>query len=172
MGGHPYWYYTPYQTDINTTLQVLRQQEFAAGRYNPVISFLEFPITADSPSPGAQHSSIEDALEASDADGTRSILDLWQISTIPYAEAMEASTQDGMDLLCTSFPLSADELICLFGTEQPTHALVESRLLASDQTDDAVDDFWESIDRGTGRHIILYENENPVEIFFIGYSFD
>lgn len=63
MGAEPYWYCIAYQTDTNTTLQALRQREFAAGRYNPIVPFIDFPITDSSPTPGAQHSSIEEALE-------------------------------------------------------------------------------------------------------------
>jgi hypothetical protein len=74
MGAEPYWYYTKYQTDLNAALQGLRQQEFNAGRYNPAIRLLDFPITDESPSLGAQHLSIEDALMASEADGTLQFL--------------------------------------------------------------------------------------------------
>lgn len=172
MGGHPYWYYAKYQTDVNTTLQELRQQEFAAGRYNPAIPFLDFPITADSPAPGSQHASIEEAMEAAEADGTRSILDMFQASAIPYAEALASSEQGGMDLFCTTFPLSTDELIRLFNTDQPTHEMVDAVIVSSQQNEEVADEFWESIDRGTGRHILIYENDKPVEIFFVGYSFD
>lgn len=167
MGGHPYWYYTKYQTDIDATLQTLRQQEFAAGRYNPVLPFIDFPITADSPAPGSQHSSIEAAMEAAEADGTRSILDMFQVSTVSYLEALASSEQGGMELFCTTFPLSTDELVRLFNTDKPTHAIVESVIVSEE-----ADEFWESIDRGTGRHIVIYENNEPVEVLFVGYSFD
>ena len=59
MGGHFYWYVVDYQPDI------------AAGRYNPAMMFPPFPVSTDSPAPGPKHRSIEAALEASDADGTR-----------------------------------------------------------------------------------------------------
>ncbi len=69
MGGEPWYYFVPYQADINKALQELRQREFKAGCYNPVIPFQ--PHLAR---PGrAQHASIEAALEAADADGTRYI---------------------------------------------------------------------------------------------------
>ena len=58
MGGHIYRYWTKYQTDTKTTLEDLQKREFVAGRYNPVMPFIEFPITDDSPSPGANHESI------------------------------------------------------------------------------------------------------------------
>ena len=82
MGGHPYWYVVDYQEDIAAALNALRQREFLAGRYNPVISYPHklFPIGPQSPAPGAAHISIREAVEASDADGTRSILDIERIS--------------------------------------------------------------------------------------------
>lgn len=172
MGGHPYWYYIKYQTDVDTTLQALRQREFAAGRYNPALLFTDFPVTADSPAPGPQHSSIEEAMEAAEANGTRSILDMFQVSTLSFSEALASSEQDGVDLFCTTFPLSTDELIHLFNTDKPTHEIVEAVIVASGQNEEAADEFWESIDRGTGRHIVIYEDDEPVEVFFVGYSFD
>jgi hypothetical protein len=172
MGAHPYWYFAKYRTDIDTTLSGLRQQEFEAGRYHPVISFLSFPITVESPAPGAQHSSIEEAMESAAEDGTRSILDMFQISDMPYSEALDTSEQGGMELFCMTFPLSSDELTQLFGTDKPSHDVVDAVLVSCQQNEDAGDEFWESIDRGTGRHILIYENDEPVEIFFVGYSFD
>ena len=41
MGGHPCYYVVPYENDINHALQALRQREFEAGRYNPVVRFLK-----------------------------------------------------------------------------------------------------------------------------------
>jgi hypothetical protein len=171
MGGRAYWYFTKYKTDIDTSLNELRQQEFLTGRYNPVVAFIDFPITADSPAPRAQHSSIEEAMEAAAEDGTRSILDMLQISSTPYSEALASSEHDGMDLFCTTFPLSTDELTNLFSTDKPTHDVVEAVLVFSQQNSAGIH-FWGSIDRGTGRHIIVYEGDMPVEIFFSGYSFD
>ncbi len=172
MGGHAYWYFTKYQTDIETTLEVLRQREFAAGRYNPVISDIDFPITSDSPTPGSQHSSIEEAMEASEEEGTRSILDVLNISSVSYSDALDASEQNGMDLFCTTFPLSTEELNQLFNTDKPTHNLIEAVLLSSQTYEGTGYEFWGSIDRGTCRHIVIYENDMPTEVFFAGYSFD
>jgi hypothetical protein len=39
MGGHPYWYIVPYESDIDAALHKLKQREFEAGRYNPVIRY-------------------------------------------------------------------------------------------------------------------------------------
>ncbi|MBD2731106.1 hypothetical protein H6G96_33525 [Nostoc sp. FACHB-892] len=180
MGAEPYWYYTDYQTDLNLALDTLRKREFQAGRYNPAIPLLDFPITESSPSPGAQHSSIEAALEASDADGTRSILDILRVSDTPCPlsrDEFETALLGGEnqeiigEIFNTAFPLPSAELLALFGTEQPTHEMIESVILGDTNTD-AVNAFWHSIDRGTARYIIVYTENQPSEIFFIGYSFD
>ncbi len=71
MGGHPWFYFVEYQTDINGALQALRRREFEAGRYNPAMWMPPFPVEADTSAPGAQHASREEAMEAADADGTR-----------------------------------------------------------------------------------------------------
>lgn len=177
MGAHPYWYYTTYQADLTTALQTLREQEFQAGRYNPVVSF-DFPITEQTPSPGAQHSSIEAALEAADAEGTRSILDIFRISDTPYPLSgdeldIEMLAEENIDALYNAaFPLSSAEMLILFGTEQPTHEMIESVIVDDSIDSEISEDFWDSIDRGSARYIVVYEANQPVEIFFVGYSFD
>ncbi len=147
MGAEPYFYFVKYQPDINGALQKLRQQEFAAGRYNPVMPFLKFPIGPHSPAPGAQHDSIEEALGDTDADGTRSILDLQGIADEPD--------------FCVAAPLDDQVLKRLYGTTKPTREMkIEEG------------DFWEDLERGHGIYIILYKDDQPDEIFFAGYSFD
>jgi hypothetical protein len=147
MGGHPWFYFVPYESDIDAALQRLRQREFQAGRYNPVIDFPEFPVGPDSPAPGAQHADIEEAFEDADADGTRSILDMMRVADEPD--------------FCAVTPLPETELIELFGTARPTHAMIESS-----------DELFEPLERGKGVYVIVYEDERPAEIFFAGYSFD
>lgn len=90
---------------------------------------------------------IEEALEIADADGTASILDIMQISEEPD--------------FCCAAPFSADELRDYFGSERPTRAEVES-----------ADEFWEGLERGQARYAVVYENGQPAELFFAGYSFD
>lgn len=34
------------------------------------------------------------------------------------------------------------------------------------------DDFWDDLERGMARYVILFEGDSPKEIFFAGYSFD
>ena len=147
MGAHPWFYTIDYDPDINAALQRLREREFRAGRYNPRMPFPPFPVESNSPAPGPGHGSIDEALEAADADGTRSILDMMRVS-------QEA------DLMVVS-PLSEDQLLDLFGTLQPNRGMVE-----------ACEELFESLDRGQGVYIVLYDGEAPAGIFFAGYSFD
>jgi len=146
MGGHEWFYYVPYQPNIDKALQELKQIEFAAGRYNPVIRFLDFPIGPDSPSPGPRHPSIKAAIRSSMEDGTRSILDMDSVSKSPD--------------YCKVCALPEQELMRLYGTTRPTHAMVEELV------------FLENAERGQGIYIVLYEDDAPSEILFAGYSFD
>jgi hypothetical protein len=147
MGAEPYWYFTKYQRDVDGALQKLRQREFAAGRYNPVTPFLRFPIDPGSSGPGAQHDSIEEAMEDAAEDGTRSILDLMSVGDEPN--------------FCVAARMSDDELLSRYGTTQPTRAMIEADLPLDDD-----------VERGHGVCIIVYKNGQPDEIFFGGYSFD
>jgi|SRR5215470_7433614 len=148
MGGHPYYYAVPYQSDINKALQALRGQEFEAGRYNPVVPFLNFEFGGGpQPSPGKRHRSIEDALKASEADGTRSILDV---------ERIESSPGFGV-----ATPVRPERLIELYGTDKPSREMVAANM-----------DFFEEIDGGQAVYIVLYQDGQPGEIFFAGMSYD
>jgi hypothetical protein len=86
-------------------------------------------------------------MEDSDADGTRSILDLDHISDEPDFSAVT--------------PVPPDELERLFGTDQPTHEMIEDN-----------GELFENIERGQGIYVIAHKNGQPNEIFFAGYSFD
>ena len=130
MGGHAYWYTVPYNEDLEVVLADLREREFRAGRYNPAMRSIDFPITPASPAPGPRHDSIEDALAASGAEGTRSILDIQAIGDAPE--------------FGTAGPLPPEILRGLYGTDRPTRAAVE--------TDDS---FSEEIERGTAVYVLL-----------------
>jgi hypothetical protein len=88
----------------------------------------------------------QEAFEMAEEDGTGSILDIAQISDSPD--------------FCCAAPFSRDELVDYFGTEQPT----------LDQAADA--DFWEDIERGQARYFVIYNDGQPAQICFAGYSFD
>jgi hypothetical protein len=147
MGAHPYYYFVEYQPDIEAALQDLRWREFEAGRYNPVQAFPAFPIRPDSPAPGAKHESIYEAIEDAAEDGTRSILDIETVSDWPDFGAAS--------------PLSEEDLEQYFGTAQPTKEMVSRKM-----------DFLGAVKRGHCVYIIVFDTEQPDEIFFGGYSFD
>ena len=147
MGGHPWFYYVDYEPDINAALQKLRQREFLAGRYNPAIDFPEFPVDENSPVIGAQHGSIEEAIEDADADGTRSILDMMTVADTPD--------------YCVVAPLPSEKMLELFGTDKPTFEMIEDS-----------EELYEELERGKGIYIIVYKDGEPSKILFAGYSFD
>ena len=150
MGAHPWVYFVPYQPDVKKAMLELRDREFKAGRYNPVVAFPHMSTNA----PGAQHASIDDAREDADADGTRSILDIDDVSDEPYDFDAD-EPQFGV-----VSPLPKELLLELYETEQP------SRQMLSDL------DFLEDIERGTGVYIIVYDKSKPAELCFAGYSYD
>lgn len=147
MGASPYFYFVKYQKDAQAALDQLRQREFEAGRYNPVMPFPTFPVELNEETPGAQHDSIEEAFQDADADGTRSILDLTSVGDEPD--------------FCTAARLDDDALTEYFGTTQPTHEMVANNYA-----------FFEDIERGQGVYIVVYRDGKPDELFFAGYSFD
>jgi hypothetical protein len=147
MGAHPYWYFTSYDPDHGAALQALRRREFLAGRYNPVVPFIDFPLNPASPSPGPRHATIDRALRASGADGTRSILDIDRTGDEP---------DHGV-----AVPLDDAVLLGLFGTTEPTHDMVESH-----------QDFFGGIERGQAVYVVVYRDGRPDELLFAGYSFD
>jgi hypothetical protein len=147
MGAHPYYYSVKYQPDAAAALEDLRQREFQAGRYNPVLPFLRFPIRPDSPAPGAKHQSIDEARAASAESGTRSILDIIGVAEEP-------------DFFIAA-PLPNAKLEQYFGTVQPTKEMVSKTLK-----------FIEAIERGHCIYFTVFEDGRPSELIFAGYSFD
>jgi hypothetical protein len=147
MGAHPYWYFTSYDPDPGQALQALRRREFDAGRYNPVIQFINFPVDPARPSSGPRHASIEQAMQAAGADGTRSILDIERVGDEPDFGA--------------AVPLDDAMLIDFYDTTEPTHEMVESNL-----------DVFDQIERGQAVYVIVYRDGQPDELFFAGYSCD
>lgn len=154
MGASPYFYLVDFETSISESLASLRSREFQAGRYNPVMPMPPFPVTEDSPSPGAGHDSIQDAMEDAEEEGTRSILDIESVSASCYGENEYA--------FGTVSPLSDDMLQELFGTTQPTVQQIEENLF----------DIIGDIERGMGIYVIGYAGETPEKVLFAGYSYD
>ena len=159
MGADPYFYYVGYEDDKNGALQKLRQREFEAGRYAPVMYQWDIPFPLDelsgAPAPGKQHASLEEAMadEFVMEAGTGTILDIRQLS-------------DKLDYGC-AYVLTKEELIEHFGTDKPTRELI----------DEKVWDYWDYVSdtfgvRGVGICITAYKNGAPAELYFGGYSYD
>jgi hypothetical protein len=132
MGAEPWSNFTQYDSNIQQVLDRLRDKVFASGEYR---------YAEERPS------SIEEALEIADADGTCSVLDIHQIASEP-------------DFGCAA-PFSPNELMTYFGSDRPTRADIE-----------ATDEYWEDLQRGQARFAIVYADGEPSEIYFAGYSFD
>ena len=149
MGAHPYWYLVPYRKDLQRALDELREREFQAGRYNPVIRFLKFTEPAFArQTPGPDHATIEDAVMDAAEEGTRSILDITSVG---------ANADYGV-----AAPLSAKILKALYGTDQPTREMLKENTR-----------FLDDIERGQCVYCIVYTSSGaPNEILFAGYSFD
>jgi hypothetical protein len=132
MGAELYDYTVPYEPDIQAALDKLRRRVFESKEFNGA----EFdPATPEA------------ALELTEADGTRSILDISRISDEP-------------DYFCAA-PLSSEEAVRYFGTEKPTQVMMRKS-----------GEFLEDLERGKARYVILYEGGEPEAIYFVGYSFD
>lgn len=187
MGAEPWRNFTPYQPDINQALQDLQQQVFLRGEFDKPyadLSFLDdmefFAATEEERAemmakyglaifrqpiadrgigtlrqwlvglnalPQVRTREELDVLASLSTDGTRSILDMHRIAANPASG-------------CVS-PFPASELARLYGTEHPTHEMVEQN-----------SGFYEHIPRGYGIYFLVYEADNPREIFFAGYSYD
>ena len=147
MGGEPYYYFVPYENDYNSALQKLREREFKAGRYFPATFSVGFLPGVDTVSPGAKHDTINDAIEDAAEEGTKSILDLHKVSE-----------EEGF---CIARILSPDETQKYFGTDKPEHEQVVNCM-----------ELFESVERGCGVCVPVFRDGEPVELFFMGYSFD
>ena len=143
MGASGWSYFVPYQEDVGKALEELRQREFEAGRYNRLDEYWpekRMPV------------SIDELMEWNETEGTHSIIDIfWGVADEP-----------GTDNFAMATPLSTDELMEFFGTQQPTHAMIVEH-------EDEVMDYrsrWEAT------YVIVYKDDQPDEIFFTGFSGD
>ena len=148
MGGEPYHYFVPFETDLQKVLDRLREREFAAGRYYTPNSDMDWAAQQFlNQEPPAKPRSMDEAIKAAGESGTRSILDITSIAQAPdYGVAS---------------PLEDGVLISLYGTDKPSPQMVRENM-----------NFWKKIGRGMCRYIILYKDAKPVEICFAGYSYD
>lgn len=142
MGASVWQYWVPYEKDITSALERLRDRVFADGDYYK--GHGEWKL--DDPS------SIEDVFhqldEMGSTDGTHSILDVGSVADEPDYGVVA--------------PLSEAELVELFGTAKPSRAQVE----AEQQRLASLRSRWE------GTYVVAYVKGRPKEILFIGTSGD
>jgi len=171
MGATSWKYFTQYKFDIKDAFANLRQQEFNAGRYGmndnlmniveqkakelnlPNDKLEEFKKAYQNLSRLKGKSkktpkTIEQLLKNTKDNGTHSIIDIADI---------ELSTDKNV-----SGTLSSDDLLELFGTEHPTHEMVNSK----------ADELINFRKRGLCTYVVVYHKQTPTEIFFAGYSGD
>jgi len=156
VGGEPYIYIVPYENDLQKVLDKLREREFKAGRYNPVVPNLAAYMDGEKYlklAPGAKHTSIDAAREAAQESGTRSILDIVRIGKDPNYEVAS--------------PVESSRLDTAFGTDKP----VEEEL-AGEKWEEGISTVLEEIERGMCQYFFLYKSNKPIKICFAGYSYD
>jgi len=156
MGAEPWDCFSEFDQDVEALLQRTRKREFDAGKYEGFDGEDWCEKGDENYGKGPRHRSIDEAREAGDADGTKSILDITTVS-------LEPSEEEFRDPL-VAYPLSKSRLTSLFGSEKPT----ASQVMANH-------DVWDLIERGTCLYIPVFENANsakPSGMCWIGYSFD
>lgn len=152
MGAHFWSHHAPYQKDFQAALDALREREFRAGRFHQP---LEIPpgffgrLFGRQPSRPKPPTTISEAIKLGEVDacGTRSVLDMERIGDSPD--------------FGVAWLIPRGELQRLFGTDQPTHKMVEES-----------NDLPERIERGHGVCVVTYANGRPNGIYFAGYSYD
>jgi hypothetical protein len=142
----PYWYFVPFDRDVRRALDELRRQEFEAGRYYPVVARL-YPGDPNFRhlNPGPMHASVAHAVAAAGDDGTRSILD---IDDLAAALSVGAAA-----------PLADRTLREVFDSATPSHEAVEEQ----------VAELLEDIAPGQCGYLVVYDDGEPTELFFVGY---
>ncbi len=168
MGASEWRYFAPYHPDITDVLKNLQQavfeQDGEALRVEPYwqdMSFEEFlppdPDLTDEDREEyraewdrlqalSEPTTIDELREWNGAEGTSSILDIEAVSETPE--------------FGTVSPLTPEQLEALFGTTQPTRAMVEQG------------HYHQLRERGSGLYIVVYHDRGPHEVFFTGRSGD
>jgi hypothetical protein len=184
MGATGWSYFVPYQQDINMALQKLKDEVFRQGQFENPFEFdekeferqrallasiyqtlpggvreqaLQFLDSADAAvkrqRPKRTPKTIKQLLAQCSTEGTHSIIDIEKVSSKPIIGAVA--------------PLSNLRLLDIFGTEQPTHNMVERWSARIDPPDaEPLYERWEGI------YIIVYKDSMPDEIYFEGCSGD
>ncbi len=182
MGASSWAYFVPYQPDVSLALQELQFQVFQdefqdqkplfskselLAHINYELDHLEihYPdpklratlrrrfqnqkkLLTSPPDPAKTRKAIDKLLKQCAENGTHSILDIKTISSQPEFR--------------TVAPLSATELLATFGTEYPTRSMIEKN----------ANQLRKFRERWSGTYVIVYNDNQPTEIYFTGYSGD
>jgi len=135
MGGDAYYYIVDYEENFHAALEKLRRSVFLKG---------EFYGADRNPKTPAE------ALENAQEEGTKSILDILQISDSPD--------------YCCATPLTHQEKLDYFQSEFPSVEILDKL--------HEYNDFWLNINRGMAKIAVFYEGTIPKKLLFAGYSFD
>lgn len=179
MGASGWSYFVPYQPDLQQALDDLRERVFQRGDY-----YLAPPLWQDIEDDEAYVESIAAVCDASMRDEMRDRTYQWleemralgdEPSTIEALQRWngEEGTHSILDITRTSddpattdimvaAPLFDDTLDAILGTTKPTHAEVEAHEA----------ELMDQRPRYVATYIIVYQDDQPAEIFFAGFSGD
>lgn len=167
MGADAWHYFIPFQESVSEAVEQLKLEVFCSGEFRGSELNLE---------------TIEQALINMEADGTASILDIFEISRKPCFGCLS--------------PMSSQELTLLFDSSKPRYDAVKDlfdKLRGSTQNDSKEDTkesvlkrleifrekqnkimaIYERIERGEARYVALYDEiDNPSHYLIVGLSFD
>lgn len=138
MGASGWSYHTPWSDDLHEALQRLRAEVFAEGAYNKW--WQQFG------DPNLEASTIDEALELADTEGTHSILDISSI---------------GAGFGCAT-PLTDELLLEAFDTTTPTRAQAEAR----------APELMRHLPRWQAYVLPTFEGDQPTGLLFVGVSGD
>lgn len=199
MGSSGWMYIISYNSDIQLALNTLREEVFQKGNYyirpawnSESVSLIDLlPQNASEEDkealtqqyhswkqeqqPASFHS-ISELLAWNGESETHSILDVHTISTIPLMYHTIAAMEDelkrnfSMDEFTEIrreragkvYPLMEEQLLSFFGTSAPERQHIMQH----------IDELYELRDKGVGTYIVLYRENWPKEILFIGRSGD
>jgi hypothetical protein len=142
MGASCWSYWVPYQKSVKTAFRQLRREVFEKGQYH-------FEKTDEEGNELRRPKTLDALLELAGESGTHSILDIEEVADEPGEFATVA-------------PLSEDELEEFFGTSRPTKRQVKKK----------EEELQELNDRWEARYLVVYEKDEPQELFFFGCSGD
>lgn len=190
MGASGWAYFVPYQADLNQALADLQHDVLARGDFHqcdawwrdlPFEHFLppedldadelaEYRAAYDHRQALQPPVTREEWLEWNGEAGTHSILDMERIiATIPHQPDWSTYAADPTAWIATSqsrfgsiAPLTDAELLAHLGTLRPTHADILAHA-------DALNNLRS---RWQGSVIVVYQDDQPHELYFTGYSGD